>query len=207
MPLELILFGGSFDPFHLAHLEIIKQARQKKPNAKVVVMPAGTSPFKQVSSVSKADRLQIIRLSLEWAFGADAKNILVSEWELERPGPSYTFDTVVHLKNQYGVETITVLIGSDNLATLPQWYRFSELRPQIKLLVFRRHGVLEGTAMLTPADEFLPAEMPDISSTKVREALSKHEPALAFLAPPAYQFIVDRGIYGTGSFCFNGAPS
>lgn len=112
------VLGGTFDPVHLGHLIIAEEARIRLSLEKVLFVPAGRPWFKDSNDVTgTADRLEMLRLALE-----GNPQFCIDTQELERPGATYTVDTIAQLRGQMGPEAeIFFIIGLDALAELARW--------------------------------------------------------------------------------------
>ncbi len=144
-PEHIILFGGSFDPPHLAHVRLSQQARLAwaADNAidpactLLAYIPAARSPHKATAPhATDAQRLEMLDLALGPALADAAAPAAIWPVELERAaaaaGPSYTIDTVTTLRGQLdaqgkGLVRLHLLIGADQLAALHRWHRAREL--------------------------------------------------------------------------------
>lgn len=200
------LFGGSFDPIHAGHLHAARAARRAFDLERVLFVPAARSPFKQGVGRTPAparDRLAMVALAIagEPAFRASAL-------ELERPGPSYTVDTVRALAQALprGGELFLVL-GSDQLAGLPGWREIDWLLAAAQPIVVPRGG-LPGEELarlsgrLAPASlaalrrGLLAAEPLLVASTDVREGELDSEALARALPPAVLAYARERGLYG-----------
>ena len=152
---KIAIFGGSFDPPHLGHLEIVKKALRTLDIDKLIVVPAYVSPFKKAHGAPP-------QLRFEWLKKIPAfdPRIEVSDIEIKKGGPSYTIETVDHFSEIF--DTIYLIIGADNLESLNRWHRFDELNRKVKWVVATRNDekIPEGFVRLE-------VKMP-ISSTKLR---------------------------------------
>ncbi len=150
------IFGGSFDPPHLGHIAIMKKALERLDIDKLIVVPAYTSPFKSGHTAPAQLRLKWLRK----ATGFDPR-IEVSDYEIEKEGKSYTFDTVSHFKRFF--DTIYLIIGADNLEKLGRWHRFEDLDRMVEWVVATRSKELVPENFIR-----LDVDIP-ISSTQLRE--------------------------------------
>jgi len=110
---KIALFGGTFDPVHVGHTTVAGEAREHIGAEKVVFVPAKRSPLKGfLPQANDTDRLAMISL----AIAADAR-FEVSDYELRKPAPSYTLETVRHFQQVYA-EAVSIywLIGADRNA-------------------------------------------------------------------------------------------
>jgi len=152
----MILFGGSFDPIHLGHIEIIKEASKLD---EVIVLPNYLNPLKNSFAAPADIRLKWIKKSIK-----DIQNVKVSDFEIKQNKPCYTIDTIKHFKQFY--DKISFIIGADNLATLNKWKNIDELRNLIEFIVVTRDNI--------PIKEYktINIDIP-ISSTEIRTNLDE----------------------------------
>lgn len=190
---RLCLFGGSFDPVHLAHVALAEAAWRQARLDHILFVPAWRSPHKLGQQMASAeDRLAMLRLAvagLPWAG--------ISTWELERAAPSYSWQTVEHFSELSGPETeLFWLLGADQWEKLPAWARPEYLAARVTFLVFPRGDI----AVLPRAGfrhQFIDVRHP-ASSTAVREAVRARQP-LAGLVPDAVAaYITEKGLYRPG---------
>jgi nicotinate-nucleotide adenylyltransferase len=128
------LFGGSFDPPHIGHIEIVNELKKLPFIDKVVVMPTYLNPFKK-SFVADANK------RVEWlqkVFNEDEK-VEVSRFEVSQNRPTPTIESVQHLTRSY--DTIYVVIGADNLASLQQWKNYETLQKKVTFIVATRDEI------------------------------------------------------------------
>ena len=111
-----LLYGGAFDPPHIAHLALPPFVRESIGCERLVYIPAGAAPMKDGPSVSSDDRLTMLELGLE---GIPA--VAIATLELERPGPSYTVDTLHEIAAKRPDTTLRFLIGADQARQFHKW--------------------------------------------------------------------------------------
>lgn len=131
------LFGGAFNPIHRCHLTIADQVRERLSLDQVLFIPTGTPPHKPADTLAPADhRLAMVRLAIH---GHPA--FAVSDLEIQRPGKSYSVDTVTSLQSRYGPGTeLLFLIGLDAFLQITTWHRPSDLLHACHFVVFGRPG-------------------------------------------------------------------
>ena len=130
----IALYGGSFDPPHIAHEAIVKALRELDFIDKVVVIPTFLNPFKKTFTAPAALRLQWLK---EIFSEYDDVEISSYEVDLQRKVPS--IETVQHLLQNY--DKIYLLIGADNLQSLSQWYKYNELKELVTFIVATRKNI------------------------------------------------------------------
>src|SRR5262249_10274166 len=130
------VFGGAFDPVHYGHLILAEQGREQARLDQVWFIPAARHPFKADTTVARFDRrVEMLRLAIA---GHDA--FRVNELEKDRPGLSYTADTLEELQRQNPGDELFMLIGSDTLPDLPKWHAPERVVRAAALVVMERPG-------------------------------------------------------------------
>ena len=136
---RIALFGGSFDPVHTAHVAVARAAKTQAALDKVVFLPAAQSPLKKWGPIaSGALRTEMLRAAL----AGDHSWAEVSDWELRRPSPGYSWQSATHFASQGepGTEWFW-LMGADQWAQLERWQRWETLAGLVTFLVFTRDGI------------------------------------------------------------------
>jgi nicotinate-nucleotide adenylyltransferase len=202
---KLGLFGGSFDPVHRGHEHVARAAARAFGLDHVVWMPAARPPHKPERILAEAaDRVAMLELAL-----AGEPRWSVSTLELERSGPSFTIDTVHMLPRALGLAPdveIHLLFGGDNLAGFGGWREAEELLRRAQPVIVVRQGDERSTlerlaAGLAPelaaklARGLVVAPLVPISSTELRERVSRGEDVGDALAPAVAEYVRSRGIY------------
>jgi nicotinate-nucleotide adenylyltransferase len=131
------VFGGTFDPVHLGHLILAEQCRQLGRLDQVLFVPAARPPHKQQVDVTPfAQRVEMLSLAIS---GQPAFRI--DELEKDRPGPSYTVETLGEIHQREPTAELFLLIGGDMLRDLAMWHRPVEIVALATLLVTGRPGM------------------------------------------------------------------
>jgi nicotinate-nucleotide adenylyltransferase len=133
---RLGILGGTFDPIHYAHLFIAEEARVRFALDQVLFIPNGLSPFKTNEAVTTAEhRLEMVRLAVQ-----SNSAFAVSRIEVDRPGPSYTVDTLRKLKEAHPDAELTFITGADAVADLEQWRDPGEVLRLARIIAVSRPG-------------------------------------------------------------------
>lgn len=154
------LLGGSFDPVHHGHLLVARALREGLGLEELRLVPAGEQPFKRgAHQAPPPDRAAMVSLALDGEPG-----LACDGREVERPGPSYTVETLRSLAAECPGADLVLCVGADAARELPAWYQAAELPRLATIVVFSRPG-----AALAPGP-WQQAEVPqvDISSTTIR---------------------------------------
>jgi nicotinate-nucleotide adenylyltransferase len=160
---RIALFGGSFDPVHPAHVEVARAAVAQAGLDRVLFLPAAQSPLKAHGPVASGPaRLEMLRAALAGKMWAE-----VSDWELGRPGPSYSWQTAAHFRAAIPAGWYW-LMGVDQWRQLERWQHWERLAEDVTFLVFTRDGLVPEPRPGVKA-QFLTGTF-EGSSTAVREA-------------------------------------
>jgi nicotinate-nucleotide adenylyltransferase len=192
LKMEIIgLFGGTFNPIHSGHLVLAKTVLDTLHCSQIRFLPAAIPPHKAIPAVTAQHRANMVQLAI-----ADHPEFILDTCELERQGPSYTIETLHLLRNRLPDQTLCLIMGQDSYLKLPTWHRWLELLDYCHLLVVHRadaehklqlHAEHENRLVdiVNAAHQFaenthgfisyLPVTPPDISSTRIREALGHAE--------------------------------
>jgi len=138
------LFGGTFNPVHVGHLQVIQEVKENFVLDKVYIIPAAIPPHKELGCIADAkDRFEMINLSI-LNFPAILKSVVVSDVELKRLGPSYTIDTVKYYLSIFPENTTLYLIlGLDAFLEINTWKFFMDFFSITSFIVISRPGVCE----------------------------------------------------------------
>ncbi len=133
--MKIGVLGGTFDPIHIGHLKVAEEVTASLNLSEVIFMLAGQPWLKADNLISPAEhRLEMVRLAL-----AGRANFKLSTMEIERPGPTYTVDTMAELERQLGSkDELFFILGWDNLTQLPQWHEPSRLIKLCRLVAVPR---------------------------------------------------------------------
>ena len=206
-----MLFGGTFDPVHHGHVIVARAVAEQGGYQRVILVPAARPPHKRQPEAPAADRLAMLELAVEGESLFD-----ICRLELERPGPSYTYDTLCRLREQHGRKTeLHLLIGADMLEEFPTWHRAQEVLETTELVVAARPGwegrlapVLEGLGRKLGKEKaektrrsILSTPLIDISSTEIRRRVRRGL-SIRYLTPyPVVDYIKSQRLYAGSVPC------
>jgi nicotinate-nucleotide adenylyltransferase len=131
------IFGGTFDPIHFGHLRMAEELRTQLGLEQVRFIPSALPPHRDQPQAPAQDRAAMVELAI-----ADNPAFVLDRRELERAAPSYTVDTLLELREEFGAEIpLLLFIGSDAFLGLPGWHRWRELPALAHIVVACRPGV------------------------------------------------------------------
>ena len=162
------LFGGSFNPIHNGHVRLAKSLLQEAALDEVWFLVSPQNPFKQDQQLLDDDkRLQLVRLALK-----EEPQLMASDFEFHLPKPSYTWNTLQALEQEYPERKFTLLIGGDNWEAFDKWYRYEDILKRYPIIVYPREGSkVSGAKSEVSEIQIVETPLINISSTQIRQRL------------------------------------
>ena len=188
--MRLGLFGGSFNPPHVAHLAVAEACAAGLD--RVLWMPVPDPPHKPTLGVSGQDRLALVRLAI-----AGNDSFEASDLEFRRPGPHYTVDTLRALRAEHPGADLALVVGGDSLASFMTWREPEAILELARLVVYRRPGSdLAGVAENVMARTTV-VDGPglDLSATELRARLAAGISARYLVPDDVLAYIETHGLY------------
>ncbi|MBR1969909.1 MAG: nicotinate (nicotinamide) nucleotide adenylyltransferase [Clostridia bacterium] len=179
------LFGGAFNPIHLGHVKIAKEAIRQMSLDKLIVIPTGNAPHKKETEISREHRFNMAKLAFK-----DDDKIEVSDYELNREEISYSADTVEHFKKLYPNDEFFFIIGDDSYNNLSSWREPQRILNASTLLVFDR----DGAEILPPAVK-INMERIEISSSEIRDNIYTGKDFINLLPKSVFNYIIENNLY------------
>jgi nicotinate-nucleotide adenylyltransferase len=192
------VLGSAFNPPHLGHLALAQEALWQLGLEEVILVPTGDAPHKRIADdPGRGVRLEMTRLA-----AAEDSRFSVSALEVDREGPSYTYETLEALAEERADRKLVFVMGADAAVGLESWRRPERVVELASLAVARRAGVSDPEVAATLRslgceDRATMLEMPQfgVSSSAVRERAMQGRP-LRYLVPDRVaELIEERGIY------------
>jgi nicotinate-nucleotide adenylyltransferase len=192
------VLGSAFNPPHLGHLALAQEALWQLGLDEVVLVPTGQAPHKRIADdPGREARMEMTRLA-----AADDERFSVSALEIEREGPSYTYETLEALADERGDTELVFVMGADAAVGLESWREPERVVELARLAVARRAGVsdadvAEAMRSLGCEGRATMLEMPQfgVSSSAVRERAKQGRPLRYLVPEPVARLIEERGIY------------
>lgn len=205
--MKIGIYGGSFNPPHLGHLAAARAAARALELDKLVFVPAGHPPHKELApgSPTPEQRLAMTAIAADQLLLPDVTEVW--DVELRREGKSYTADTLAQARERWPEDELWLLMGTDMFLTLQDWHEPEKVLSMAGVCAFGRSPA-DGEAAFAPQREFLSKtydakiatisipDLVDISSTRLRELLAKGE-GREFLPEAVYGYVLRERLYGT----------
>ena len=196
------LLGGTFNPPHVGHLVCAMEARDQLELDLVRLVVAGMPPHKEIA----ADPGIRVRFELSELAAASEPGVQVSRIEADRPGPSYTIDTLRALHDQSPEHELTFIVGGDMAFSLPEWREPEAILELARLAVaerleVRRENILERLAGLAGVPErldFFDIPRIDVSSSDLRARVAAGRPIRHLVPDAVAGRIASLGLYRVG---------
>jgi nicotinate-nucleotide adenylyltransferase len=193
------IFGGTFNPPHMGHINVVRAAKDALGLDRVIVIPSGDPPHKTLppDSPSADDRLEMTRLAFD-----NEDYAVISDIELRREGKSYTADTLWELREQYPGARLILIVGSDMFLSMHTWYMPEEIFSLCGVCVLMRDKSDE-PALQDQADflierfgaecTIIQNKVIEISSTELRGRKARAED---YIPAAVMGYIRAKGLYG-----------
>ena len=191
------IFGGTFNPFHIGHYEILTALQNDDEIDEIFLMPDKIPPHKVCDFLADDNiRIEMCKIAAE-----DFSKVQLCLVEFEREGRSYSYDTVVRLKEMYPEKNFAFVIGGDMLVTFDLWYKYDELIKLISFIAFKRSDTND-ELFNEKANRFMNKGMrlkimnqviTEVASSGIRKDFSV---AKSYVPKKILEFLNERGIYG-----------
>lgn len=192
------VLGSAFNPPHLGHLALAQEALWQLGLSKVVFVPTGEAPHKRIID----DPGREVRLAMTRLAASEDQRFRASTLEVEREGPSYTYETLEQLARQLEDTELVFVMGADAAVGLESWRRPQRVVELARLAIARRAGVadadVEAVVRSLDAEERTTIlEMPQfgVSSSSVRARAAQGRPLRYLVTEPVARFIEEKRIY------------
>lgn len=199
------LFGGTFNPPHVAHLRLAEKAIEGAGLDRVIIMPAFIPPHKAAPELLKSeDRFELCRRTF------CGEKFEISDLELRRKGKSYTVQTLEELKKLYPDDEFFLIIGSDMLLSFKNWYRYEDILKYASLCVMTREKAVSRKTLFEycknvlklSSEDFiiLDSDAFELSSTEVRQKAKEGKNLSNMLTEKANEYIKEKSFYSDVSY-------
>jgi nicotinate-nucleotide adenylyltransferase len=186
------LFFGSFNPIHVGHLIIANHMATQTDLKEVWLVVSPQNPLKAKQSLARdQDRLHLVRLAID-----DNPRLRAIDIEFTLPQPSYTIDTLTYLRERYPEKQFVLIMGGDNLPTLPKWKNYELILRDFALYVYSRPGYDLGELQNHPQVRvFEQVPQMQISASYIRECLQRSLSIQYLVTEPVLKYLENSGMY------------
>lgn len=192
-PSRVGLFGGSFDPVHVAHVALARAALERMALDEVRWIPVGMAWQKDAADAGAADREAMVRIAID-----GEPRFVLDRTELRRKGPSYTLDTVREKVAAHPGTRFVLLLGQDQYASIHTWRDWRELLSLVALGIADRPDAPAEPAAAVQAYPHHVTRLAldcDVSSTEIRRRLATGESIAGMVPDGVARYIAQRGLY------------
>ncbi|WP_153798340.1 nicotinate (nicotinamide) nucleotide adenylyltransferase [Foetidibacter luteolus] len=187
--MKIGLYFGSFNPVHIGHLIIANHIASNCDIQQVWFVVSPQNPFKHSSSLlNEYQRLHLVNLAI-----GDNTQLKASDIEFRLPKPSYTIDTLAHLKEKYPSHQFSIVMGSDSFQNLDKWKNADALKREYDFIIYQRPSfkiIIDPSVRASVVD----APLLEISATKIRE-LIKQKKSIQYLVPDMVRKEIESNNY------------
>lgn len=184
------IFGGSFNPVHIGHMQVASYLAQWGYVDEVWLTLSPRNPLKEPGDlIPDMKRLTMLSIALK-----GSENLDICDIELTMPRPNYTVNTLRQLKEMYPDFHFKLIVGSDNWRIFQRWKEPQVILDEFGVIVYMRPGYPVENRNV-PGMEVTQAPMADISSTFIRDAIARGRDMTYYLPQGVYKYILDNKLY------------
>ncbi|MDR1662815.1 MAG: nicotinate (nicotinamide) nucleotide adenylyltransferase [Endomicrobium sp.] len=190
---KIAIFGGSFDPVHRSHIQLVKFVLELSCNfKKVIFVIAYTSPHKSKQYANVDDRIAMLKIATEGLPRTE-----ISLYEVLKKKVIYSYQTLDYFQSLYPGDEIYMIIGSDSLLELHTWKNIDYLASRYKFVVVKRPYIkIKKDVKYLDRCIIVQNETENISSTEIRQMIKEDSKKFElFLDKKVYNYIVKRRLY------------
>lgn len=192
------LFGGTFDPIHCGHIALARRVLETFSLDEIIFIPAGTPPHKRSEGVTDSNhRFSMVKKAI-----SGESRFSVSDFEINRNEPNYSYITIGYFKERYPDDEIFFIIGGDSFRDLPLWKNYETLLSMCSFIVVSRAGVAPESYFekysgceLPPRVFFLKDFLYDVSSTEIRDRIAEGQEISSLMPSGVSEYIKTNKLY------------
>lgn len=200
--MKIGIFGGAFNPVHKGHIQLAENYLNLLSLDKLLFVPTAVPPHKTADNLApEKARFDMLRLAVK-----NNSRFEISDIEFKRQGKSYTYDTLTELEKIYPKSQFCLIIGADQFLTFDKWYRWQDILKKVTLCTCARENEAQKkkildfsrTLEIMEKDKFFLLDVPvlKLSSSEIREKISRGEDVSNLLPDGVYDYIKKEGLYG-----------
>jgi len=185
------LFFGSFNPVHIGHMIIANYMKTQTDLDKVWLVVSPQNPLKPKNTLARDhDRLHLVRMAID-----DNPNLEASNIEFDLPKPSYTIDTLTHLKEKYPNHEFVLIMGGDNLRSLHKWKNYKIILRDYHIYVYKRPSYELDDLASNHNIHLFDAPLMQISASYIRACLKEGKSVQYLVPEPVFEYLDSNNIY------------
>ena len=185
------IFGGSFNPIHNAHIALARTICRQMALDEVWFLISPHNPLKESSTLlGEEARLDMARLALE-----EYPELIASDYEFGLERPSFTWNTLTHLRRDYPEHQFSLIIGGDNWDVFPQWSHHEDIIRSFRIIVYPREGSHIDTATLPGSVTLADTPEINITSTMIRQMIREGRDISQYVPAAVMKKIREEGYY------------
>lgn len=191
--MKIGLFFGSFNPIHIGHLILANYIVEHTDLEEVWFIVSPQNPLKSKKSLlHDHDRYDMVAMAIKYY-----PKMRVSDVEFAMPRPSYTIDTLTYLRERYPNYDFALIMGEDNVASLPKWKNHEKLVTEHQIIVYPRVFSVEKDNEVYTHENIKRVEAPiiELSATEIRKMLKENKNVKPMLPPEVFEYIDKMGFY------------
>jgi nicotinate-nucleotide adenylyltransferase len=184
------VFGGTFDPPQNGHIAVAQAVFERLELDHILFVPAG-DPWQKNEEASPLQRAEMVKLAI-----AEHDNCSLSTVDIDRPGPTYSVDTLRELASQYPSSELFFILGDEAFEGIQSWKSYEDLASLATFVVVSRHGTQpEVPAKLSPSVNLLEIPTLPISSTMCRERIANGESLEGLVPDNVAKYVEEHQLY------------
>ena len=192
--MKIGILGGTFNPVHNGHLAVAQAVHDQLQLDKILLIPSSNPPHKEETElIDYEDRWQMLERAV-----ATSSYLEISHLDYTPEGKSYTKNLMIRLREHHPATTFYFIIGADNISQIATWYDFPWLMKHVNFVAVTRENFereslpdLDYFSQIT----FVEMEPVNISSSRIRQLISKGEDISSLVPPSVAQYISQKGLY------------
>jgi len=189
--MKIGLFFGSFNPIHIGHMVLANYLVEYTDLDKIWFVVSPQNPFKNKETLlDEKQRLYMVKLAIE-----NDNRFKASDIEFKLTQPSYTINTLVHLKEKFPKNEFALIMGADNLETFHKWKNYETILKNHDIYVYPRPNSTGGDLKDHPKVKITTAPLIEISSTAIRNAIKEKKDLRHFVPASVWEYLTEMHFY------------